>query len=67
MLQNEFKDKIGFHARFHKNQSTIVYDAPAGGSYIEAAIYSWGISDEQLLHNVARRLSEKFTEEVGLS
>ena len=67
MLQNEFKDNIGFLDRFHKNQSTIVYDASAGGSYIEAAIYYWGISDEQLLNNVARRLRKKFTEEVGLS
>ena len=43
ILQKEFKDKIGFHDRFHKNQSTIVYDTSAGGSYIEAAIYSWGV------------------------
>ena len=67
MLQNEFKGQLGFHDRFHKNQSTIVYDASAGGSYIEAAIYSWGVSDEQLLNNAARRLRETYKEEVGLS
>lgn len=66
MLQNEFKDKIGFHDRFHKNQSTIAYDASAGGSYIEAAIYSWGVSNEQLLNNVARRLRETLKEDEGL-
>ncbi len=61
LLQKEFEDKIGFHVRFHKNKSTIVYDTSEGGSYIEAAIYSWGVSDEQLLNSVARRLKQKLT------
>lgn len=51
MLQNEFKDKIDFHGRLHKNESTLVYDLSA-----EAAIYSWGVSDDQLINTVARRL-----------
>lgn len=63
MLQTEFKDKIGFHDRFHKNQSTIVYNTSAGGSFVEAAIYAWGISDEQLLHNVALRLKDRLSGE----
>ncbi len=42
LLQKEFEDKLGFHDRFHKNKSTIVYDTTGGGSYIETAIYSWG-------------------------
>ncbi len=67
MLQDEFKEELGFHNRFHKNQSTIVYDASAGGTYIESAIYSWGISDEQLLNNVARRLREKITDDTAFS
>lgn len=67
MLQDEFKEELGFHDRFHKNQSTIVYDASAGGTYIESAIYSWGMSDEQLLNNVAKRLREKVTEEAAFS
>ena len=54
-------------AWFCKNRSTIVYNATAGGSYIEAAIYSWGVSDEQLLNNVARRLKETYAEHEGLS
>ena len=45
----------------------IVYNTSTGGSYIEAAIYSWGISDEQLLNNVARRLKEKLTGDPGMS
>ena len=66
-FQKEFKDKIGFHDHFHKNQSTIIYDTSAGGSYIEAAIYSWGISDEQLINNVARLLTEKLSGESDRS
>ena len=61
MIEKEFKNKIGFHDRFVKNTSTIVYNASAGGSYIEVAINSWGVSDEQLLNTVARRLKEKLT------
>ena len=49
------------------NESTIVYDASAGGTYIEAAIYSWGITDEQLMRNVANRLKEKLCGESDLS
>ena len=56
MIQEEFNEKIGFHNRYHKNMSTIVYGTSSGGSFIEAAIYSWGVDDEQLLNTVARRL-----------
>ena len=67
MLHNEFPTTTGFHDRFHKNQSTIVYNTSAGGSYVEAAIHSWGISDEQLLNNVARRLKNKLNGQTGLA
>ena len=30
-----------------------------GGSYIEAVINSWGVSDEQLLNTAAQQLKEK--------
>ena len=46
VIEKEFKNKIGFHDRFIKNTSTIVYNASAGGSYIEVAINSWGVIDE---------------------
>ena len=66
ILSDEFKEKIGFHNRYHKNKSTIVYDTESGGTYIEAAINSWGISDEQHINNVARRLKEKLEKHEGL-
>ena len=54
-------------ARMYAIVYIIVYNTSTGGSYIEAAIYSWGISDEQLLNNVARRLKEKLTGDPGMS
>ena len=59
ILEKEFGDTIGFHNRFQKNQSCIVYDVSKGGGYIEAAINPWGISDDDLLRNVASRLRNK--------
>ena len=59
ILKKEFGDVVGFHNRFQKNQSSIVYDVSKGGSYIEAAINAWGISDDDLLRNVASRLRKK--------
>eukprot|EP00794_Sanderia_malayensis_P017851 gene17851-19634_t len=67
MLQKEFDDKIGFHNRYHKNMSTIVYDTSSGGSFIEAAMYSWGVDDEQLLNTVARRLKNNFAGDARMS
>ena len=58
ILEDEFGSRIGFHERYHRNKSTIVYDTSKGGSYIEAAIHSWGISDDQLLQNTSRRLRD---------
>ena len=55
-IQKEFNEKMGFHNRYHKNESTIVYDTSSGGSFVEAAIHSWGVGDEQLHNTVARRL-----------
>ena len=40
-----------------------MYDTTAGGSYIEAAINFCGVSDEQLINTVARRLKEKLSKE----
>jgi hypothetical protein len=67
MLQKEFQERIGFHERFHKNESSLVYDKTAGGSYIEAAIYSWGVSDEQLVNTVARRIKDTLSEEPSMT
>ena len=43
--------------RSQKNVSELVYDNTAAGSYIEAALLSLGISDDQLLKNVATRVN----------
>ena len=44
ILVCEFQDKIGFHSRPQKNQSEIVYVKTDGGSYIESALSSIGVS-----------------------
>ena len=58
ILRREFKGRIGFHSRPERNHSELVYDVSGGGSYVEAALSSIGISTEQLIHNVAERLRE---------
>ena len=57
MLIKEFGDCIAFYERPQRNLSDIVYDNNAAGSYVEAALLSLGISDDQLLKNVASRLN----------
>ncbi len=48
ILRREFKERIGFHFRPERNHSELVYDVSGGGSYVEAALSSVGISTEQL-------------------
>ena len=67
MLEKEFGASIGFHRRHQANQSIIVYNKSAGGDFIEAAINAWGIDDELLLQNTAKRLKEKFSSQVPYS
>ena len=67
ILEKEFGDVVGFHNRFQENQSSIVYDVSKGGSYIEAAINAWGISDDDLLRNVASRLRNKTKNFINLT
>ena len=59
LLICEYRDTIGFKDRTEMNKSDWVYDVRGGGDYIAAALSSLGISDEQLLRNLAPRLSEK--------
>ena len=59
MLENEFGNRIGFHMRSQVNQSWIVFDVSKGGNFIEAALNSWGISDDDLLYNLAQRMRKK--------
>ena len=58
ILTREFGSKIGFHSRSRRNQSDLVYDTSGGGSYVEAALNSIGVSNEQLVHNVAERIRD---------
>ena len=44
-----------------------MFDNNAGGSFIEAALYSWGVTDDQLFNTVARRLKERFSEDEGIT
>ena len=62
ILIKEFQDDIEVHERPHRNVSEIVYDTRAAGTYIEAALLSLGISDEQLLKNVASRLNKQISQ-----
>ncbi|KAG0711621.1 hypothetical protein GWK47_020229 [Chionoecetes opilio] len=57
MIQEEFHDRIGFHERYQKNHSALVYDTYSGGSYAEAAINCWGVTDDQLISTVAQRIN----------
>ena len=56
ILTREFEGKIGFHTRPQRNESDLVYDTSGGGSYIEAALSSVGVSSEQLILNLAERV-----------
>ena len=57
-MEREFSARIGFYSRHQKNLSDFVFDTYSGGSYIDAAMTSIGISDEQLVRNVANRLRQ---------
>ena len=59
ILRREFKERISFYSRPERNHSELVYDVSGGGSYVEAALSSIGISAEQLIYNVAERLREE--------
>ena len=49
IIQGLKGDRIGFKERLQNNQSEWVYDVCWGESYAEAAMYSTGISNEQLM------------------
>ena len=59
LLMDEFGERIGFHTRAQRNLSELVYEKSGGGSYIEAALMSIGISDEQVVRNAANRLKQQ--------
>ncbi|KAK1897739.1 8-amino-38-dideoxy-manno-octulosonate cytidylyltransferase [Dissostichus eleginoides] len=57
-LQSKAKNWSG-HDKFGNVYTTTSWQDGQGGDYIEAAISSLGISDEQLLQNLAQLLSKK--------
>jgi len=59
LLINEYHEAIGYRSRSEMNKSEWVFDVRGGGDYIVAAMSSLSISNEQLLQNMASRLSEK--------
>ena len=67
LLETKFGTQIGFHERFHRNRSTIVYSAVEGGSFIECAINSWGIEDDQFINNFARFLKTKLKDQTTMT
>ena len=67
ILEKEFGDAISFHNRFQKNQSCVVYNFSEGGSYIEAEINAWRISEDDLLCNIASRLRNKTTKFTNIA
>jgi len=52
-LIKEFGQDIAFHEQRQKNASELVYDMRGTSSYLEAAISSLGVTDNQLVKNVA--------------
>ena len=58
LLISEYGSDIGFQERTEKNKSDWVYDCKGGGDYIECTVRSMGISDAQLLKNIAPRLAK---------
>ena len=63
ILTKEFGDRIGFHDRYHKNSSTIVFNSEETGSYIESAINFWGFKTEDILKAAAIRIKVDLKEE----
>ena len=62
VLIKECGDHIGFHERPEKNKSEFVYDREGRGNYVEAAFNSFGNTDDQLVLNLALRLSKHIKE-----
>ena len=67
ILVKEYGQSIGFKERPQKNHSDWVYDVAGGGTYIDAAINSTGVSDEQLMKNLCGRLHVKIKETKSVS
>ena len=54
---NVYVDEIGCCERPEESKSEFMCNAKGGGNYVEAAFNSSGITDKQLILNLAPRLS----------
>ena len=63
----EFGDTVGLHNQYHKNESNIVFHKNIGGSFLEAALYSLWVTDDQLFNTVARPLKTKFSKDEWIA
>ena len=59
LMEERFSVRVGFQDRYHRNQSTLVYNKEDGGTFLEAAINCWSVSDERLMEIAGNRLWEK--------
>lgn len=62
----EFEEDIGSHVRILKNMSELVCDTRAAGTYIEAAISSLAVDDDQLKMNVAGRIRDQVIRTISI-
>ena len=62
LLVREYKEKIGFQPPSVKNKSEMVYDTLAAADYVNYAVQSLGISDEQLVKNTVKRITKRIKE-----
>ena len=58
MLEERFEERIGFHNRYRRNESTLVYDNHEGGTFLEAALNCWCVTHERLFEIAGKRLKE---------
>ena len=61
------RGKLGLHSRNDKNHSDLFYDTCGGGTYVEGAFFSIGLSSEQLVCNVAGQLTMTNSIKIGYS
>ena len=61
LLRKGYGEQIGFKEPRQKNLKW-VYDVTGAGSYIDAALYATGSSDEQLMQNLCSRLHSEINE-----
>ena len=62
VLIKGYRDDVGLHQRAERNKNEFMYCTIGGGNYVEASFNSFGITDAQLILNLAPRLSKHIKE-----